>query len=479
MSPAIGFIMSALGVILLTPFVASFARKTGALSAIDFRRRDRLQKSLLGGTGVILASLGVLIVSGGIGSLQPQLLLPTLGIFAFGVYDDFKGINSKAKLLLQILTVGLWSCLIDPKDLLLADLGIHPAISLALSGFWIVGLMNAVNMIDGMDGLASGFGFIACLGLWPLVSGPAQFEIAVVAGACLGFLLWNYSPAKIFLGDSGSQFLGFFLATHAVTSVSTYPSFRSMVLPMLVLALPQMDAVLAMFRRARLKSGVDRADHDHIHHKLQKLGLKVPQAWVVLMGASIYAGLSVFVLREMSDSLRFWMVFTLSVVALLMLLGGVLFLEWKLAHQASEWSGTLLHRHLQSLLKNTLFVPRQDFQAVVYDLFPYYKELQHRGIRDLHSFVDAFAKFLIQNYPKAQFCSIGAYSVAVVVEGKPFEKNQIILGFQNLLTENKLQTTEGSVPWGLLLFVNKGDAEKFKHQFHFIIDVREQERVAA
>ena len=160
---------------------------------------------------------------------------------------------------------------------------------------WIVGVVNAVNLIDGLDGLAGGVAFFAAA--TTLVLALARGDVlmalcmAALAGAVLGFLIFNFNPATIFMGDTGSMFLGYVLATVSIKTSTKSGTAVAMIVPVIALGLPIMDTLLAMFRRAFLGRRMFDADRDHIHHRMMsRLQLSHRDAVLVLYGLSVLFG---------------------------------------------------------------------------------------------------------------------------------------------------------------------------------------------
>ena len=169
--------------------------------------------------------------------------------------------------------------------------------SIPVTMLWLVGITNAINLIDGLDGLAAGIVFISCLGLFfaLLISqGPMSAFFAVaLAGSCLGFLKYNFFPAKIFMGDTGSMFLGFSLASLAIFTDRKAATAIALLIPIIGLAIPILDTSLAFFRRLIKKTSPFKADRAHIHHLLLQKG-NLTEKQVVFILWTITALLNIF-----------------------------------------------------------------------------------------------------------------------------------------------------------------------------------------
>jgi len=262
--PRIGGIAIAIG--FMVPLVALFVLDTGIS---NFIQRDPEWLSY------------VIALGGG-----------SLAIVAVGLYDDLKNANAYQKLAVQILVAGfVWGLGARIDVIGLFGIRIETGIlSLPITILWILVVINAMNLIDGLDGLASGVAFMAILPNLILAiynqNVVMMVLMAALGGAILGFLIYNFRPASIFMGDTGSMFLGFVLATGAVLDNVKASATVSMIAPVLALGLPIMDTLLAVFRRSMAGTPLFHADNDHVHHRLLKRGMSHRQAVLVLYGVS-------------------------------------------------------------------------------------------------------------------------------------------------------------------------------------------------
>lgn len=283
----------------LTPLVILWAGKKGYVDRPDVRKIHRIPIARVGGIsiflGAILAISSVLAVQNNIGESfrisvleMMALLIGSVLVFLVGLYDDFKEAKIRTKLGVEILSA-----------LLVMGAGIHveaihirgmPPISLGLWGYvitfvWIIGITNALNLIDGLDGLAAGISAIACgvmaaLSIW---QGNVMLAIIMLAlvGSLTGFLLFNFYPARIFMGDSGSLFLGFVIATSSVLTASKAEALVGIGLPILVLGIPIFDTLFSILRRILQRRGIMSPDNGHFHHKLIERGFRQHHVAVV------------------------------------------------------------------------------------------------------------------------------------------------------------------------------------------------------
>lgn len=308
------FAVSALATFLATPLARRLAIKVGAIDQPSDRKVHPKPTPTLGGTAIfagIVVALTVARVMPGFSGLYRNsselwaTLVAGSVIFAVGVYDDVKGSLPVGKLAGQVLAAGL--LVLMGVQLLYVwfpgqgIISLSSDISVPLTILWVLAMVNAVNLIDGLDGLAAGQVAIAAISFFLFVfrtpglygqASPAALISAVAAGAALGFLPWNFNPAKIFMGDSGAMLLGLLLGVATISGVgrSAYPpsggdvaAFSIPVLvPLLVLAIPFLDVALAIIRRVKKRRPVSHADKEHIHHRLLDIGHSHRQA-VLLM----------------------------------------------------------------------------------------------------------------------------------------------------------------------------------------------------
>jgi len=278
----------------LTPLVRRAALALGAIDRPGMRRVHATPVPRLGGLAILFASLVTIAASPILGVDVPALLAGGGWRFgwllagmvlavATGFVDDVRGLDPLPKLVLSAGAAALalgggfgFGGFTNPFTGSFIAFG-------ALAGFatvlWIVAVTNAFNLIDGLDGLAAGVALIASLTLFAvsLMEGRAEAGLvwAVLAGALLGFLPYNFHPASIFLGDSGSLLLGYLLAVLALQSLAKGATLVLVLVPVLALGLPVIEVVSTVFRRTRSTGAgsVFRADHDHIHHRLLGRGL--------------------------------------------------------------------------------------------------------------------------------------------------------------------------------------------------------------
>lgn len=291
----IAFIVS----LIATPLVSRLAFRVGALDKPNKRKvHDRIMPRL-GGLAVFFGFLASASFLLGEGSRVAGLLAGGTVILLLGVADDIRGITPKTKLIGQTLAaiIVVFSgiqiqFLNNPFNgyFYLGMLGVPFTI------FWIVAVTNAVNLIDGLDGLASGVSTIALITFAIIASLMGQPTVSLLsialAGAVLGFLRYNFFPAKIFLGDSGSMFLGFMVSVLAVFGLLKGVTLVAFVVPIVVLGVPIFDTCFAIFRRYCEHKPIFQADKKHIHHRLLSRGLSHRATVLVIYGISIFFSMS-------------------------------------------------------------------------------------------------------------------------------------------------------------------------------------------
>lgn len=286
---------------LLTPFMRRLAFKVGALDHPGPRKIHRQAMPLLGGVVVYLAFWGtaglVLLLTGG-GKQLWGLFWGSTVILGLGLYDDIKGLSYKAKFAGQFVAAFIllaYNIKIEFITLPFQEMIFVGAFMIPLTLIWVVGITNAVNLIDGVDGLATGVSTIAALVMFALTwdKFPLIALLSLVlAGASLGFLPHNFSPARIFLGDSGSLFLGFMLAGFSIMGVTKQATFTTLIAPVLIFGLPITDTFYVMWRRFKSRRPIFEADNGHIHHHLLGIGLSARQTVMVLYTGSLFFGAS-------------------------------------------------------------------------------------------------------------------------------------------------------------------------------------------
>ncbi|MGD0911736.1 MAG: MraY family glycosyltransferase [Terracidiphilus sp.] len=318
--------------LILTPQVRNLALRFGLVDRPDeHRKTHKLPIPRVGGIAVITATVSayalLLIVRLSAGHIvrsgapfAVRLLPAVLVIFAVGLADDIFDLRPWYKLSAQILAAILaWQA-----GIRLYSIDSHPftvTTSFFITVVWIVACSNAVNLIDGVDGLATGIGLFATI--TTLIAGLLHqnielvFATAPLAGALLGFLRYNFNPASIFLGDCGSLTLGFLLGCYGLVWCEKSSTLLSMTAPLLALSIPLLDAALAVARRFLTKKPIFGADRSHIHHKLLSRGLTPRRVVLVLYGCCALAAAASLMLTAIHQKYQGFVIVLVSLVALL------------------------------------------------------------------------------------------------------------------------------------------------------------------
>ncbi|MFP4428454.1 MAG: glycosyltransferase family 4 protein, partial [Desulfovermiculus sp.] len=315
---AILFLAALLGTLVLTPVAAKIGYVFGAIDQPGARKIHTSARPRTGGIA-LFASFVLLL---GLAALTP-LFQPWFVInqgffftmaglslaFAAGLIDDFHNLHCLTKLGLQIVSASLaffGGLHIDHFYLPGVHLEFNPLLSFGLTLFWFLLFINAVNLIDGLDGLAGGIVFFAASTMTILLAWRGDMAnaawFALIAGCCLGFLRSNFHPASVFLGDGGSYFLGYAMAAFSIMANFKSQVGASLLIPIIGLGVPMMDTLISPIRRFLMGKGVFSPDSDHIHHRLLHKGLSTHQAIWILYGITVVLCLFALYLVQLRDS---------------------------------------------------------------------------------------------------------------------------------------------------------------------------------
>lgn len=288
----------------LTPVVKAFAVKVGAVDMPGEARRVHDHPiPRMGGLAIFLGFLLSALLFVNITREVRGILLGAIIIVAMGAVDDVLSLNAWLKFFVQIIAAAVAVAhgvvihiVMNPNVLSEQEFIVLGWLEIPITILWIVGITNSVNLIDGLDGLAVGVSTISCMTILVaalLVSEPnVALIVAALAGACIGFMPYNLNPAKIFMGDTGSQMLGYVLSTVSVLGLFKFSTLVTFVVPVLALAVPLSDTVFAFCRRILHGQSPFQADRGHFHHKLMDLGLSQKQAVAILYAVSAVLGLA-------------------------------------------------------------------------------------------------------------------------------------------------------------------------------------------
>ncbi|MGN1049849.1 MAG: glycosyltransferase family 4 protein, partial [Selenomonadaceae bacterium] len=301
----------------ITPLVMLLAKKTGAIDAPDPRKVHKKPIPRIGGIGIYIAFMVSFLTLVDFNQLPMETADGIIGLLAggtivvlVGIIDDYTNLPAKVKLLGQIAAacaVVAFDVRIDFVTDPFGDYLYLEYFAIPVTIFWLVGLTNTVNLIDGLDGLAAG---VATLASVTIMLVALQDELALVAvftsalaGAATGFLFFNFNPARIFMGDTGSMFLGFMLAGISIIGAVKSAATIALIVPVLALGVPILDTSFAIIRRYRGGVPIFKPDKGHLHHRLLDLGFSQRQAVLLMYVISAILGLSALVLNTVSGGM--------------------------------------------------------------------------------------------------------------------------------------------------------------------------------
>lgn len=295
-----------------TPAVRMLAIKIKAVDVPkDNRRMHKVPIPRMGGLAIFAGFLVSVLFFVPLGTEFRSILIGALILVVLGIIDDIMALKPKTKFAGQIIAAlipalsgvsihGIVNPFVPGQY---STLGIF---SIPLTVIWIVGITNAVNFIDGLDGLACGVSAIATVTMFiiAVLFGETYIALmmAALAGACLGFLPYNMNPAKIFMGDTGSMFLGYILATVSIQGLFKFYAVISFAVPFILLGLPIFDTGFAIVRRLLKGQSPLQADRGHVHHRLIDLGFDQKQSVAILYTFSALMGLTAVILARTNES---------------------------------------------------------------------------------------------------------------------------------------------------------------------------------
>lgn len=295
-----------------TPAVRMLAIKIKAVDVPkDNRRMHKVPIPRMGGLAIFAGFLVSVLFFVPLGTEFRSILIGALILVVLGIIDDIVSLKPKTKFAGQIIAAlipalsgvsihGIVNPFVPGQY---STLGIF---SIPLTVIWIVGITNAVNFIDGLDGLACGVSAIATVTMFiiAVLFGETYIALmmAALAGACLGFLPYNMNPAKIFMGDTGSMFLGYILATVSIQGLFKFYAVISFAVPFILLGLPIFDTGFAIVRRLLKGQSPLQADRGHVHHRLIDLGFDQKQSVAILYTFSALMGLTAVILARTNES---------------------------------------------------------------------------------------------------------------------------------------------------------------------------------
>jgi UDP-GlcNAc:undecaprenyl-phosphate GlcNAc-1-phosphate transferase len=305
------FLLAVIVAYFTTPRVKALAIRAGAMDAPDDRKVHKKPIPRMGGLAIYVAFVLTVLFSMHISREIAGLLTGGTVILIVGIIDDLKQLPAKVKLFGQILAAAVLLLFGVQIDSVTNPLGgmisFGDWLAAPLTILWVVGLTNTVNLIDGLDGLAAGVSTIAAVTIFLVALQQNIWTVALLtaalAGSALGFLQHNFNPAKIFMGDTGSMFLGYMLAAVSVLGAVKSAATIALIVPIVALGLPIMDTAFAIIRRYMSGRPIFKPDRGHLHHCLLELGLTQKQAVLLMYVISGCLGLSAIALNQVNKTM--------------------------------------------------------------------------------------------------------------------------------------------------------------------------------
>jgi UDP-GlcNAc:undecaprenyl-phosphate GlcNAc-1-phosphate transferase len=318
------FFFSLVSAFVLTRYVRDFAASRGwVANPTQERHMHSSPLPRLGGVAIFLSFAGSMAIAAVWALRRPQIqspffvrtmftiLAPAALVFLLGIYDDLRGVGPYFKFSVQAIAATMLfmgGLRIVNIPVLFGDRTLPWYVGLPFTVLWVLAITNAFNLIDGLDGLAAGSALFSTMVAFvvALLNGPSLVTVMTIAlaGAILGFLRYNFNPATIFLGDSGSLFIGFVLSAMALAGAQKAPTIVAVAIPVVSFGLPILETALSIIRRLISGRPVFTADREHIHHKLLQHGMTHRQVVILLYGVSaVFALLSLFLLWPTGSSL--------------------------------------------------------------------------------------------------------------------------------------------------------------------------------
>lgn len=308
----IAFFVALFVAFIVTPIVRNVCLKIGLVDEPRERRMHTRPMPSLGGIAIYVGFvIGILTTVTDLSSNQSVwgILLGGTLIVVVGVIDDIKELSPKYKLLGQFASAAILVAFGIKIEFVTNPFGgmFYLGIwGIPITIFWVVSIINAVNLIDGLDGLAAGVSTIAAatMLLVGLQEGNAWVVLltAALAGSALGFLRYNFNPATIFMGDTGAMFLGFILATVSAAGAVKSATAATLIVPVIAMGVPIFDTLFAIIRRRAQGQPISQGDKSHLHHRLLQLGLSHKQAVLVVYVISIGLGLTAIVINGATNT---------------------------------------------------------------------------------------------------------------------------------------------------------------------------------
>ncbi|WP_273497820.1 glycosyltransferase family 4 protein [Peptoniphilus rhinitidis] len=312
------------------PLTIKLAKKWGFIDVPkDTRRVHKKPIPVGGGIAMVITVTILMIVFLPLTKALVMTILSSLLIAFSGLYDDKHDLSPKLKFVFQIIAailliiggikIEFFTNPFDSHDALF----ILNILSIPVTIFWVCGITNTINLIDGLDGLASGVSMICAISMFFITYEMGRVNVslvcALVAGACLGFLPFNFNPAKIFMGDTGALYLGFMLSYISISGFLKQAAILTIFVPVLILGVPVFDTAFAMVRRKLSGKSMVEADKGHLHHRLLNMGLNQRQTVVILYSISAIFGILANVISKFQSSIG--LIISIAVIVIILLTG--------------------------------------------------------------------------------------------------------------------------------------------------------------
>ncbi|MDC3411830.1 glycosyltransferase family 4 protein [Terrihalobacillus insolitus] len=299
------FLISAIVSISITPFIRKMAIKFGAMDKPDHRKAHTESMPRLGGLSIVIGAISGYLFLQPEAAYMSAILLGAFVIVLTGVLDDFFQLKPIYKLTGQLIAASIvvsFGLIIDKLTMPFLGTVYLDNFSFVITILWIVGVTNAINLIDGLDGLAAGVSAIGLTSI--LIMAIMDYRMIVVylgiilVGSCLGFLYHNFYPAKIFMGDTGALFLGYSIAIISMLGLFKNVALFSFIIPIVVIAIPIFDTMFAITRRLINKQSIGTPDKKHIHYQLVKMGYSHRAAVLIIYAFSTFFGIMAIIFNS-------------------------------------------------------------------------------------------------------------------------------------------------------------------------------------
>ncbi|OGS20765.1 MAG: hypothetical protein A3J83_01640 [Elusimicrobia bacterium RIFOXYA2_FULL_40_6] len=325
------FILGGALAYVLTPLLIHFGYKFNLLDHPNERKVHKIPVPRIGGIAIYTAFMIAIIRNLQFSKKFTGLIIGATIIFVLGLFDDIKPVSAKARIFFQLLASTVVIMHGVHTTIVPDTYSFHYLADVIITLFWFVGILNAVNFLDGIDGLVTSFGAVCSLLFFVIALQTGQRYLAwmciALAGVCLGFLHYNWHKAKIFLGDSGATLIGFLLAGFAVFGSWTRDNrVVGFATPLLILSIPIFDMIYTTISRIRngsvksFKQWLEYVGKDHFHHRLLKLGLSVRQSVRFIILLNLCLGLSALIIRQTDTQGSFILLLQATVIFIIVVL---------------------------------------------------------------------------------------------------------------------------------------------------------------